>query len=297
METSNTRQVTGTAVVIGKFDGVHKGHQALLDIARESAVKDGLVPIAFTFTSKCEKGNITDDSHKAQLLEEGGIGAVFVQSLSQSFKATTPDGFVDILKNDFNARHIIIGFNFRFGKDRCGDAGTMAEICAKSGVKLTVAEPVIYENEPISSTRIKSALALGEVSKATAMLGRPFSVTAKVIGGKRLGRTIGFPTANIDTTECSLLPASGVYATSVRAAGSIYPAITNIGVNPTVDSDGATKSETYIIGFEGDLYGDIITIEFSAKLRDEKTFEDIDCLADQLREDCKASKEIFEKSY
>lgn len=294
MDISNTRQITSTAVVIGKFDGVHKGHQALLDIARESSLRDGLVPIAFAFTSRCEQESITKESLKAQLLEDGGMCGVYSQPLSESFKSTTPEEFVDILIRDFNARHIIIGFNFRFGKDRCGNVDTMADICGKAGIKLSVADPVMYEGESISSTRIKSALASGEVTKAADMLGRPYSMTAKVIEGKKLGRTIGFPTANIDTTECSMLPASGVYATAVTAEGTRYPAITNIGVNPTVDDDGDTKAETYILGFEGDLYGRDITIEFLARIRDEKTFEDIEALKKQLALDKEKAAQVFE---
>lgn len=294
MDTLNTKPSIGTAVVIGKFDGVHRGHQALLDIAVKSAAGDGLVPIAFTFTSKDDKGNITTESRKVQLLEDGGMGAVFVQPFTDNFKATTPVEFVEILKKDFNARHIIIGFNFRFGKDRCGDADTMAEICKTAGVKLTVAEPVMYEGAPISSTRIKSELFVGKAEKASEMLGRPFAVTARVIDGKKFGRTIGFPTANIDTSHCSILPASGVYATAVTAKGEIFPAITNIGVNPTVDIDGETKAETYIIGFEGDLYGDEITIEFLSRIRDERIFDDIEALKKQLALDKEKAVGAFE---
>lgn len=295
MEMTNNTNTVKTAVVIGKFDGVHKGHQALLDIARRSCAKDSLVPIAFTFSSAGDTSRILADTDKAQILEDNGMSAVYIQPLSEEFKNTSPEEFISFLKSNFSAAHVIVGFNFRFGKNRSGDAQTMVEICKSCGINVTVAEPVMYEGSPISSTRVRSEIIDGNVDKAYEMMGRPFCVTASVIGGKQLGRTIGFPTANLDTDDFSITPANGVYATAVKVQSETYPAITNIGVNPTVDSDGKIKAETYIIDFDGDLYGKEITVEFLERIRREKTFLNIQSLAEQLNADCEKALQIFKK--
>ena len=217
-----------------------------------------------------------------------------MQQLNDEFKNTSPQEFVRILTEDLNAKHVIVGFNFRFGKDRCGDASLMEKLCVESGIRCTVAEPVIFENEPISSTRIRKKIKNGNITDANIMLGRSFEIYGKVIHGKQLGRTIDFPTANINAKHIPLLPDAGVYATMVRQNNMVYPAITNIGINPTVDHDDKMKIETNIIGFDGDLYNEEITVAFLKKLRNERIFNNIDELKKQLSQDKEKSIGIFE---
>lgn len=282
-----------SAVIIGKFDGVHKGHLKLLSIAADICKKDGLTPVVYTFSFENHQERILSDAQKLQIFENQGIDAVYTQKFTEEFKNTSPEEFVDILKNRFCAEHIIIGFNFRFGKDRGGDPSTMSELCKDANIKLTVAEPVLFDGKPISSTRIKSEIKSGNMANVYAMTGRYFSLTAPVEEGKQLGRKIGFPTANMKVSDLSLLPKHGVYATKVHTQHGTFPGITNIGSNPTVDCDGATKAETHIIGFSDNLYGSKLTIEFLQYLRDEERFANIKHLAAQLEYDTENAVKIF----
>ncbi len=272
-----------SAVVIGKFDGVHKGHQHLLSLALDICKSKNLAPLAYTFPSG--EYAITDDDEKNNLLYQNGIENIYCQPFTDEFKATRPEEFVRILKTELSAKHVIVGFNFRFGKDRSGDASQMEQLCKKFGLGITVAKPVLFENEPISSTRIREQIKKGDVKSAYLMTGKFFEITSKVLQGKKLGREIGFPTINMSTENISLLPAVGVYATKVDLDGKTYPAITNIGANPTVDSDNKIKAETHIIGFGGDLYGKQITVKFIEKLRGEIAFKNIDELKKQISAD------------
>lgn len=278
------------AVVIGKFDGVHTGHKRLLDIATSVCERENLIPVAYTFESRGDC--IVTEEEKIGILSENGINAVFVQPFTDEFKNTTPEEFVNILINDFNAKHIIIGFNFRFGKGRCGSAEDMVSLCESAGIGVTVAEPVIFDGEPVSSTRIRDSIRKGDIASANTMLGRQFSISGVIVRGKQLGRKMGFPTANIDTAGIAVLPEKGVYATVVNSS----PAITNIGFNPTVDTDEKIKAETYIMGDNIPDYGDIITVNFLEKIRDERTFANIEELKNQLEKDKQKSIEIYEKS-
>lgn len=283
-----------SVVVIGKFDGVHKGHQSLMDMACKIGVGQKLTPIAYTFESFGEC--ITDDKLKTTLLGEYGAEKIYIQPFTDEFKSMSPEDFVKLLKEDFNAKHIVVGFNFRFGKDRSGDAVIMEKLCDEMGMGITIAEPVLFESEPINSTRIRALIKDGYMDSANIMMGRAFSVTAEIFHGKMLGRKIGFPTANMSLDDFSLIPKNAVYATSVKIGNKIYPAITNIGSNPTVDKDKSIKAETHIIGFDGDLYGKTITVDFIKILRGETKFESVDGLKDQLLKDTEDAKNIF-KTY
>lgn len=281
-----------TAVVIGKFDGVHKGHQHLMSLAADVADEKNLVPMAYTFPNE---GNcIITDKEKTALLSQNGIEAVYYQEFTEDFKNTTPEEFVRILTEDLSAKHIIVGFNFRFGKGRCGSAEDMAELCRRASIGTTIAEPVLYEDQPISSTRIRNEILKGNIQAAFDMMGRHFAITAPVGTGKQLGRQIGFPTANMSIDGITLLPQKGVYATAAETPNGTYPAITNIGSNPTVDTDGRIKAETHIIGYEGDLYSEEITVKFMEKLRDERRFKGTDALSRQLAKDSEAAVKIFQ---
>ncbi len=294
MEILNTRKFNKKcAVVIGKFDGVHKGHQKLLSLAEEICRREAIASVAYTFCSENDTSRIIPDAKKAEILASSGIDALYIQSLDEAFKNTSPEQFVEILKNDFSASYVIVGFNFRFGKDRCGNADTMKELCRKAGINAIVAEPVLFSGKTISSTRIRAEIKSGNMENVHAMMGRRFSVTAAVIQGKQLGRDMGFPTANIETDGISLLPKSGVYATAVHMGSAVYAGVTNIGTNPTVDNDGKTKCETHIVGFSDDLYGKEITIEFLQFLREEEQFVSIGHLASQLEYDTDNAVKIF----
>lgn len=295
MEILNTRKFESpSVVVIGKFDGVHKGHQSLMEIAEKIKVEQKLTVVAYTFENSGEY--ITDDKSKTNLLGKYGADKIYIQPFTDEFKSMSPEAFVKLLKDDFNAKHIVVGFNFRFGKDRSGDACLMEKLCNEMGMGITVAEPVMFESEPVSSTRIRTLIKDGYMDSVNIMMGRPFSVTAKILHGKMLGREMGFPTANMDMGDFSIVPKNAVYATSVEIDGKTYPAITNIGSNPTVDIDNRIKAETHIIGFNGNLYGKSITVEFLKILRGETKFESTEELKKQLSSDKEEAVRIYKKT-
>ncbi len=280
-----------TAVVIGKFDGVHKGHQQLLSFACGMGTARGAVPVAYTFESTGE--SILSNSSKLELLSAHGMEAVYIQPFTEEFRQTSPEDFVSILKNDFNAEHVIVGFNFRFGKDRAGDAHMMAKLCHGLGMACTIASPVLYNGEAVSSTRIRSEIRNGNMEAASAMLGRDFFVTSTVSQGKRLGRGLGFPTANIIADSLSLLPKKGVYASWVEIDGMKHCSVTNVGHNPTVSNSGKTMIETHIINYSGDIYGKELAVHFARFLRDEQKFSSLDELKNQIKLDTKNAVNII----
>lgn len=277
-----------SAVIIGKFDGVHKGHQKLISVAREQCRNKGLSLVAYTFGGSA----LASEDKKLSLLEQYGVENVYLQPLESEFKKTSPEEFIHILKEDFFARCVAVGFNFRFGKDRCADAEDMKRLCGDEGISALVALPVTFKDEPISSTRIKNEISVGKVDIAREMLSRPYSFSAEVVGGKHLGRQIGFPTANLNISPNVLLPANGVYAGIATTRSGRYVAITNIGDNPTVDSDGRIKVETHLIDFNENIYGEQVTLEFLEYLRPEKKFASLSDLQNRLTADREKAKLI-----
>ncbi len=280
---------TKTVVAIGKFDGLHQGHKELLITAARLAAKAGLVSVCYIIASKDVKTLITE-SKREEIIQSYGIGNCLVQELTADFMSMSPESFVnDILKCKLNCAHVVVGYNFRFGKGRCADANELKAICSHCGILCTVIPEVkcTYNNlcHTVSSSRVRECLSLGDVRSASAILGRPYSITGVVTEGKKIGRTLDFPTANIIPEQGLIIPGAGVYATGTAIDGIVYKSITNIGSNPTVNAKGNITVETHIPGYSGDLYGREITVEFTDRIRGEIKFASVAELREQIQND------------
>ena len=274
-----------SALALGRFDGLHRAHQAVI----QRAVQDraaGLVPSVITFVPEPGKGAALLETEEQRLaeLERMGVERVFAASLEQ-VRDMTPQAFVEqLLKRVCRARRVYCGFNFRFGKERAGDAQTLVRLCAAQGMEAFVLPEMQEGGRTISSTRIRILLQDGEVERANALLGCPFSFRLPVVHGRKLGRTIGIPTMNQRLPEGFVQPRFGVYVSLVELDGARYYGVTNVGVKPTVGSDGVV-SETWIPGFSGNLYDRTVTVSLLHFLRPERKFSGLDALREQIGQD------------
>ncbi len=280
-----------TVTALGYFDGVHRGHRALLAETVRLARSLGARPAVFTFSGAFKgKAPLTEESCRFRLFEEAGIEVVFLADFD-AIRSLSPEEFVkNCLQKTCSARAAVCGFNFRFGKGAAATANHLLSLLPSS-----VVVPAIYEDgDVISSSRIRDLLRLGEVEKAALLLGRPYALSGEVLHGKELGKTWGFPTANMKPE--ALLPAPAVYATELWIDGRLFPALTDVGTRPTVEGMGELRMETHIPAFSGDLYGKRLTVSFVKRLRDEKRFSSATELREQLKKDVAALDTIFEET-
>lgn len=283
---------TYSYVALGSFDGLHSGHLSLVNKIIELANENKGKSIVYTFKNHPRtliKGAtppklLMDNESKEEILEALGVDLIYFEEFNEEYMKLTPEGFIKYLCEKFKVKGIVVGFNYRFGYKNVGNIEMLKELSTKYGYELYVMEPCNYEDEVISSTRIRNELLSGNVDKAMKMLNRPYCIKGKVVHGKKLGRAIGFPTANLDYSKEALIPKKGVYYTNVQWQGKIYKGITSVGNNPTVNGDKLTI-ETYILDFNNDLYGHNIKVCFIKKIRDEKKFNSIDDLVIQLKKD------------
>lgn len=272
-------------VILGNFDGVHKGHQIILQKAVTHAKKENLKTIVYTFNEypKNKQTKITTCSEKAYLLNENGIDYLYLEQF-EKVRNYTPEEFVEkVLLNILNVKEVYCGFNFTFGKGKSGDVSILEKLLKEKNIKLNVQNPVLDENnEIISSTRVRNYIKKGNFEKVRELLGHNFIILGEVIYGKQLGRVLGFPTANLQF-ENKIYPEFGVYGVKVHIEGNekIYNGVMNIGKNPTVDI-GVLSVETNIFDFSDDIYGKIILIEVLENIRSEKKFNSVDELKKQI---------------
>ncbi len=287
-----------TAVALGNFDGMHKGHMAVVNTAAAQK-NSGLCPVILLFEPHPQKvlnqnppKALFDGNIKEQIFNETGC---FIHKISfRRIKDMPPEDFVsEILKKELNASFVSCGFNFRFGKNGSGDTSYLKMLCEKYSVKAEIIQPVMFKDEYISSTKIRLAIENGDIQKANAMLGRSFAYDFTVVDGDKIGRKLGFPTINQLFPDDFTVPKFAVYASAVFVNGKRYPAVTNIGTRPTVTGNGSARSETTILGFSGDLYGKNPKVELLSYLRDEIKFPSLEKLTEQIKNDCKKSLEIF----
>ncbi len=278
----------GPAVVApGNYDGVHVGHRALLDAARALCAPGERVTV-LTFDPHPARvlaplrapALLTTIERRTELLERAGAHGVVVQRFDRAFAARSPNEFIaELLLAQLGATGVVVGSNFRFGKDRAGGVETLRG----AGLRVRVVDAVTREGAVVSSTRIRACLGEGDVEQAARLLGRVHDVGGEVVHGDHRGSTIGFPTANL-RAEPVLLPADGVYAVVARApGGELLRGVANLGVRPTV---GAGRSvEAHLFDFDGDLYGKQLRVGFVTRLRDEMKFDGIDALKAQIAKD------------
>ena len=276
-----------TVVALGFFDGVHEGHRRLLSTAKKTAEEKKITFAVFTFRASCGiKGNslIYTDDEKLSLFQDIGVEAVILADFSD-ISGVSADGFVrDCLFRDMGCRVAVCGYDFRFGKDRAGDADSLSSTLAALGAECIIEDEHMLYGEKISTTKIKTLLANGDVERAGQFLGYPYMLLGSVKHGRGVGRKLGFPTVNtiIESERAPLR--RGVYRTAVLISGKLYTGITNIGTCPTFD-EREIHAETYIIGYAGDLYGEKIRIFFLGFLRDEKKFPSVEKLVMQINID------------
>ena len=287
-------RLTGAFVALGTFDGLHLGHKAVITAEKTEYQRK----LALMFTKHPQlslKGEapgalITPEKEK-EILSGWGVTAEYID-FSQICNLT-PEAFVDdILIKKFNASSVACGFNYRFGKDAEGDAKALLRLCAEREIKVTVVDAVEYENETISSTRIRQALREGRMKDVKNMLGRYFSYDFLVVHGDERGRVLGSPTINQFFDEDFAVPQFGVYASFTVVDGKTYPSVTNIGVRPTF-KNSEKRSETNILGFNGDLYGKHPEVFIVEKMREEMKFSSLDELKSQIDKDKESALAIL----
>ncbi len=294
-------ELTGGAVTVGNFDGVHRGHRELVAAAKRWADRLGGPAVAVTFDPppaallrpRPDKAvPLTTLADRADLLRAAGADHVVVLKTDAGLLSLSPEAFVeDVLTRLFRARVVVEGANFRFGRGRAGDTNTLRELCAKAGVAFEEVPPVVVGGEPVSSSRVRAALVAGDVGQAAELLGRPYRIAGTVVAGAKRGRTIGFPTANLEGVR-TLVPGVGVYAVRAVVDGVSHPAAANVGPNPTFGED-ARKIEVHLIGFDGDLYDKGLAAEFVARLRDTRPFASAAELSEQLKRDVETAKRVL----
>lgn len=281
-----------TCVTIGNFDGVHRGHQTLMKKAIEYSKQDGLRSVVFTFSNHpvnfFKPGyvkNIISLEDKKKILEKIGIDVlVNIPFCEKMTKISAEDYINNILIKKLHAKRIIVGHDFSFARKREGNIEILKSFESKYGYKLDVITPVILDKKRVSSTDIRTMISNGDVSGAKKLLGRYYAIEGEVIRARQIGRTIGFPTANIKYDNSMVLPEKGIYATIARLDDRVFCGATNIGTNPTVNGK-KLSIETYILDFDEDIYGKNLRIEFVEKIREEIKFESKEELKHQLESD------------
>ena len=293
-----------TAVALGCFDGVHLGHKAVISEAIASAKHLSVLsavwcfeepPKNFFFPNSARV--ITTVAQKAELISELGVDVTVCVPFDNAIASLSPEEFFErILVEKMNAAHVVCGANFRFGKNGIGDTKTLSKLCKEHGIGFSVQSHVCADGMPVSSSAIREALMSGDIKTASALLGRPYSISGKVINGNRLGRTLGFPTANIAIEDGGALLKNGVYVTRALVDGEAHYGITNVGKHPTV-SPNILLAETNLFDFCDDIYGKDIKIEFLEFIRPEVKFGSLDELSAQVQKDIETAKSFIAKKY
>ena len=288
-----------TAITIGNFDGVHRGHRTLLEKIRklrDSFGNGDLRSCVVTFDPHPVEIlrpdqpllKLTSTAERVKLIKACGIDEVRVIPFTKEFSMTPArDFFENVLIHDLNPASVVIGHNFYFGHQRSGSPDKVLQWCKERSIHAEIVGAIQADGEEISSSRIRALLREGHVQAASRLLGRDFSYAGTVVHGDKRGRQIGVPTANIIPEPRRCLPKNGVYVTvSSTEDGRTFPSITNVGVKPTVSGANPVLSlETHLLDFEGDLYGNHLTVEFRDRVRDEKRFPSVEALTLQIQED------------
>ncbi len=292
-------------VGLGNFDGLHVGHMALVNTVIRESKLNSLNSVIFSFTKHPENilrkklftPLLTTVNKKIELLGETALDYVYFDEFDENYSRMKPETFVkEVLVNRLNAKLVVAGFNYRFGYKGQGDTAILKELAKTYNMKVIIIPPIKIEDEIASSTLIRQYTAKGDMDKVFRLLGRHYSITAKVQSGRRIGSTIGFPTANIHPEEYLILPSDGVYITKTLIDGTLYESVTNIGNNPTFEGIKHKSVETHILDFDEDIYGKTIEVFFLRKIRGEKKFKDKEALVEQMSRDVQTAKEYFDSN-
>jgi riboflavin kinase/FMN adenylyltransferase len=292
-----------SAVTIGKFDGVHVGHRAVIDLLEEVAVERGLTPTVVTFDrhplAVLRPGSVprslVSNRQKRELLEAAGVAATLMLTFDDELRSLTPEQFVDrILVGALHARVVFVGDDFRFGVRGSGTVDTLRELGAGRGLNVVSIDDVrLGGGRRASSTWIRELLDAGDVRRAGELLGREPAVRGVVVHGEQRGRELGFPTANLAPDSEGYVPADGVYAARVRVGGTVWPAAVSVGHNPTFEGVPEKQVEAHLLDVSMDLYGQEITVMFVDWVRGNVAFEGIEALIEHIRADVVRTREVL----
>jgi len=288
-------------LALGNFDGLHRGHLKIIERVRRGAAEHGGTPMAMTFDPHPSRVVRPDKAppllmtkeQRLEAFERAGISAVAVVRFTSELSKWDPETFVrTVLVDWLRVSEVWVGANFLFGHDRSGNFSTLRTLGQRYGFRADKIDPVRYKEFVVSSTRIRRLVSEGRMDEAGALLGHQFYLDGRVVPGAHRGRELGFPTANLETTN-ELLPPNGVYATMTTIDGIVHPSITNVGVRPTFGDTTTTIIEAYVLGYEGDLYGRQVRLGFVQRLRDERKFDDVDALRAQIEADRRRAERLF----
>ncbi len=283
-------QLSDTVVCIGKFDGLHSGHQLLIDAVRNSTCK---TKVMFTFTFETAE-HIYSTEEKKYLAEQMGIDVYIACPFDQTLTHMSPLEFLEnILIRQCGAKEICVGEDFRFGFERKGDVAFLVQHQQTYGYRLRVFEKKKMAGECVSSTRIRKELKEGSLCDVNELLGRPYMVYGEVQHGNQIGRTLNMPTANLVPIKGKVMPQFGVYASRVYVGDECYIGVTNVGIKPTIPGENRVGVETYIMDFNREIYGQKICVELHGFLRGEKKFSDLDALKQQMELDKQKAASFF----
>lgn len=292
----------GCVATIGNFDGVHRGHQAILARLRERAAELGLPTCAVIFepqpreyfspqTAPVRLMRLRD---KVERLAAEGVDRVLCLAFNRRLRELSAAAFVhQVLVEGLGVRHLEVGDDFRFGCDRAGDFAFLRQAGALEGFSVEEAATVERDGHRVSSTRVREALADADFSLAEQLLGRPFAIAGRVLHGQKLARQLGTPTANVQLKR-RRVPLAGVYLASVELDGQRWPGVANIGVRPTVEGDGRAHLEVHLLDYAGDLYGRRVSVTFHHKLRDEQRFASLEALKSAIHADIAAARTYWQ---
>lgn len=292
-----------TAVTFGVFDGIHIGHQAVISTLLQRAAQEKLMsvlvgfyphPLAFLSPERCPP-ILTPLSKRVEILQQFGIDKTVILSFDAQIAAMSPESFVEkVLLEKCLAKHVVVGYACQFGKNRAGNAQRLSEISEDYPFNVTIVPPTEINGAPVHSTRIRQALARGDLRWSSQLLGRPYSLIGEVIHGDGRGKQLGFPTANIDTCN-QICPPNGVYAIRAKLEGKWLEGVLNIGTRPTFNELNF-QVESYFFDFNETIYGKLVEIFFVEKIRSERKFPNLQSLVQQIQRDVMAAAEILADS-
>lgn len=287
-------------VVLGAFDGYHLGHQSLFQAARAMAEREkaGWAVVSFTPHPKMvlmqEKISLLFSSEEKKLLEVLlEIPSVLSLPFTSELSSMEPRDFFSYVEGELPLSGVVVGYDFRFGKDRKGDTSTIESLCVEKGIPYRVIPPFVMDDSIVSSTSIRDLVSRGKLERAEALLGYPFFVEGTVTSGKCRGRGLGFPTANISVPSFKAIPSPGVYAGAVMVEDNWLPAAISVGRNPTFGDIEDDRIEVHLVGYDGDLYGSRLCVLFFEKVRPMYRFNDPSALISQIKIDVRRTREIF----
>jgi riboflavin kinase / FMN adenylyltransferase len=288
-------------VTVGVFDGVHRGHQRIIQRLTVGAHANGIPAVVLTFDPHPAKlfgrGDIkllTLPGERAKLLGSMGVDVIVTHPFDKTVADTTAFDFMSYLKNRLGVKHLVLGYDSTLGKNREGNATRLTELGLELGYTVEVVSALSDESGVISSTETRKLIAVGNVAEAARLMGHPYTLQGLVMHGDHRGRTIGFPTANLAYSREKVIPAGGIYACWAKLGGERYRAAVNIGTNPTFTPDKQTVSvEAYLLDFDREIYDEVVYLEFVARLRDELKFNSVDALVKKIWEDVEITRKIL----